>query len=119
MTLLTANPDVLFDAELLKAWRPDWVEPHAILPPDLDVQKMPAHVALSEVMAFSASWKEQIVADARGLARHLAQRGFCCKGQEKVIADFLVQRCEAICKRMRREMVAAVVNATLGNRRSQ
>lgn len=115
MTLLTVNPDVLCDAKVLEAWRPDWVEPHAILPADLDVQKMPAHVALAEVMALGASWTKQVLADARASARHVARRGLCCKGEEAMIEDFLVTRCEAICERMRRAMVAAVVDATFGN----
>lgn len=115
MTLLTANPDVLCDAELLKNWRPDLVEPRAILPPDLDVKEMPAHVALAEVMALGASWTRQMLAEARGAACDVARRGLCCKGEEAMIEDFLVTRCEAICKRLRREMVAAVVDATFGN----
>lgn len=119
MTLSTANPDVLCDAKVLEAWRPDWVEPHAILPPDLDAPNMPAHVALTEIMELCASWKKQVLSDARATARDVARRGLCCKGEEAVIEDFLVTRGKDVCKRMRVEMVGAVLNATIDNRRSQ
>ncbi|KKK86727.1 hypothetical protein LCGC14_2760360, partial [marine sediment metagenome] len=45
MTLLTANPDVLCDAELFEAWRPperldpaDWAERHVTLSPDSPIK---------------------------------------------------------------------------------
>lgn len=113
MTLLTGNLDVLCDAELMEAWRPDWVEPHAILPADLDVQKMRTDVALAEVKALGAEWTRQMLAEARASARSVARRELCCKGNEAMIEDFLVTRCEAICKRMRVELIGAVVDATI------
>ena len=127
MTSLTGNPDVLFDAELLEAWRPserldpaDRAERHVIPPPEIDDHCMLRDAALAEVTALSARWTKQILADARLAAREVGRRGLCRKGNETAFAEFLVSRCEAICKRMRDGMIEAVENATLlGHRRSQ
>ena len=126
MTLLTGNPDVLFDAELLEAWRPserldpaDGAECHVILPPERDVQYMLRDAALAEVTALSARWAKQILADARLAAREVGRRGLCRKGKDTLFEEFLLSRCEAICERMRTGMIEAIENATLGKMRSQ
>lgn len=126
MTLLTANPDVLFDAELLHAWRPperldpaDCAERHVILPPERDVQYMLRDAALAEVIALGDRWTKSWVAEARSAAREVGRRGLCPKGKETLFEEFLLSRYETICKRMTSGMVEAVENATLGNRRSQ
>ena len=127
MTLLTGNPDVLFDAELLEAWRPserldpaDRAERHVIPLPEIDDHCMLRDVALAEVKAIAAWWTKQILAEARASAREVDRRGLCCQGKETLIEELLVNRCEAICERMRIGMIEAVENATLlGHRRSQ
>lgn len=126
MTLLTGNPDVLFDAELLEAWRPserldpaDRDERHVIPPPETDDHCILRDVALAEVKAHGASWTKQILAEARASAREVGRRGFCRKGKETLFEEFLISRVETICGRMRTGMIEAIENATLGKMRSQ
>lgn len=124
MTLSTANPDLLCDAELLAAWRPSERlapagrdERRVVQPADFDAGYMLTRDALAEVTVLGEHWTEGMIANARESAREIDQRGLCLKGKQTSLEEFLVDRCEAICERMRSRMLEAIDNATIRNQR--